>query len=174
MEKKIKVSAKEKESEKKAVQAVNDDDLQALLAQSEKLQETEFAEDGVQFQYILLAKVGSKALKKSNAQMYIKGLAMGDFYLQKEKVNLGDAVKVVPLAFITIYNEVDFDGNDNKFFGKWTSEQAKQYPLVEGSYYNRALPNGNILVPVHLVLVEVLGHEELDRAAIAYKKTHFP
>lgn len=166
-----KVKAKTVKEVKKDVLAVNDDDLQALLAQSEKLQEKEIADDGVQMQYILLAKDGSKALKRSNKELYIAGLSIGDFYVQKEKINLGEKIKVVPLSFVTVYNECDFDGLNNKFFGKWTSEQAKQYPLQKGSYFNRQLPNGNVLVPSHWVIVDVLGHDELDKAVVAYKKT---
>lgn len=91
--------------------------------------------------------------------------------MQKQKLNLGDSLKVVPLAFITVYNETDTEGQGAHFFGTWNKEQACTYPTVEGSYYNRQLPNGHILVPSNWVMVEVLGHPELKNAVVAYKRT---
>ena len=46
-----------------------------------------------------------------------------------------------------------------------------QFPLVEGSYFDRQLPNGHILTPSNWVVVEVIGHREIKLAVIAYKST---
>lgn len=155
-------------AEEKAI--VNEEELNELLAKSKKLQEKEIAGEGAKVNYLLLAKIGSKALKKSN-ELYIEGLKSGDFYLQKQKLNLGDKLEVVPLSFITIYNEKESDSMDAQFFGVWNKEQALTYPLVEGSYFNRQLPNGHILAPVNWVIVEIVGHPEIENAVIAYKST---
>lgn len=159
------------EVEGKEITSVNEDELAGLLAQNQKLQEKENAGEGVKADYILLAKSGSKALKRSEKDLYIEGLAIGDFYIQKDKVKLGEKLKVVPLAFITIYQEKDGTGRDAKFFGVWNKEQAVNYPVADGSYFNRQLPNGHILVPTNWVMVEVLGHREIENAVIAYKST---
>lgn len=159
--------------EQKEVMGKNvDDELANLMAENEKLQKKESAGDSVKADYILLAKQNCKALKKSQKDLYIEGLEEGQFYIQTSKKNLGSKLKVVPLAFITIYNEF----NDKEFKGTWNKEQAITYPVVDGSYYDRQLPNGNILVPTNWVMVEVLGHSEGDEhkianAVIAYKKT---
>ena len=159
------------QTEGKEVASVNEDELAELLAQNQKLQEREVAEDGVKATYILLAKAGSKALKRSDKENYIEGLAQGDIYLHKEKKNLGSSIKVVPLAFITLYNERENANQDSKFFGVWNKEQAMKYPVAEGSYFNRQLPNGHILVPVNWVMVSVLGHHEIENAVVAFKST---
>lgn len=162
---------KDSEVEGKEIANVSDDELALALEQSKKLQEKENEGDGVKADYLLLAKSGSKALKRSEKDLYIEGLAVGDIYIQKDKLNLGAELKVVPLAFITLYNEKADAGKDAQFFGTWNKEQAVQFDLVEGNNFNRQLPNGHILVPVNWVMVEVLGHPEIENAVIAFKST---
>lgn len=159
------------QTEGKEIAEVSDDELALLLEEGKKHQEAENAGDGVKADYILLAKSGTKALKKSQTDLYIDGLKIGDFFLQKEKKVLGNKLRVVPLAFITLYQEKTDDTKDSDFHGVWNKEQAEKLPLVEGSYYNRLCPNGHILMPVNWVMVEVLGHPEIENAVIAYKKT---
>ena len=158
--------------EKKATEVEGaDEELNSLLEQSKTLQEHEEAGDPVKADYILLAKSGSKALKRSMKDLFIEGLAIGDFYIQKEKKNLGNALKVVPLSFITVYSETDGAQLNAKFFGMWNKEQACQFPVADGSYFDRQLPNGHILSPSNWVMVEVLDHPEIENAVIAYKRT---
>ena len=159
------------EVEGKEVAQVSDEELASLIAEGKKHQEAENAGDGVRADYILLAKAGTKALKKTQPELYIEGLKIGDFFLQKEKKVLGDKLRVVPLAFITLYQEKESEATDSDFYGVWNKEQAEKYPLVDGSYYNRQLDNGHILMPVNWVMVEVLEHPEIENAVIAYKKT---
>ena len=139
------------EVEGKEVAEVSDEELATLMAEGKKHQDAENAGDGVKADYILLAKSGTKALKKSQADLYIEGLKIGDFFLQKEKKVLGEKLRVVPLAFITLYQEKESADKDAKFFGVWNKEQAETYPLVDGSYYDR--------------------QPELENAVIAYKST---
>lgn len=157
--------------EGKEVAEVSDEELAVLMSKSAELQTQENASDGVKADYILLAKQGTKALVKSRKDLYIQGLAIGDFFLQKDKINLGDSLKVVPLAFITLYQEKDGTGRDANFFGVMNKEQAANYPSVEGAPYNKQLPNGHILCPVNWVMVEVVGHPEIENGVIAYKST---
>lgn len=159
------------EVEGKEVAQVSDEELALLMEEGKKHQEAENAGDGVKADYILLAKTGTKAINPKKEDLYIEGLKVGDFFLQKEKKILGNKLKVVPLAFITLYQEKDDDTKDADFHGVWNKEQAEKLPLVEGSYYNRLCPNGHILMPVNWVMVEVLGHPEIENAVIAYKKT---
>ena len=110
-------------------------------------------------------------MKKKEEELYIEGLKKGEIYIQKDKINLGDELRVVPLAFITLYNEFEGSGKDAKFVGRWNKEQATSYPLVEGNNFNRQLPNGHVLVPVNWVMVEILGHKEIENAVISFKST---
>ena len=159
------------EVEGKEIAEVSDEELAELIAQNSKLQENENEGDGVKADYLLLAKSGTKALKPKEKDLYIEGLKIGDIFLQKEKLILGSEIKVVPLAFITLYDEKDGTSKDARFFGRWNKEQATTFPTVEGNSFNRKLPNGHILIPVNWVMVEVLGHKEIENAVIAFKST---
>lgn len=159
------------QTEGKEVAEVSDEELALLMEEGKKHQDTENAGDGVKADYILLAKSGTKALKKSQTDLFIEGLGIGDFFLQKEKKVLGKELLVVPLTFITLYQEKESKDVNAKFFGVWNKAQAESYDLVEGSYYDRQLPNGHILQPVNWVMVEVLGHPEIENGVIAYKAT---
>ena len=151
--------------------AVSDEELAGLVAQNTKLQEKESEGDGVKADYLLLAKPNTKALQRSQKDLYIQGLQIGDIFLQKDKKVLGAELKVVPLAFINLYQEKESAAKDANFFGMWNKEQAVKFPVAEGSYFNRQLPNGHILVPVNWVMVTVIGHHEIENAVIAFKST---
>ena len=150
--------------------AYSEEELAGLLAQNQKLQEKENAGESIKADYLILAKTGTKALQRSKKE-YIQGLQIGDIFLQKDKKILGTEVKVVPLAFITLYQEKESADQDAKFFGMWNKEQAVTFPVADGSYFNRQLPNGHILVPVNWVCVTVIGHHEIENAVIAFKST---
>lgn len=151
--------------------AYSEEELAELMAQSQKLQEKENAGESIKADYLILAKTGTKALQRSQKDLYIQGLQIGDIFLQKDKKILGAEVKVVPLAFITLYQEKESAAQDAKFFGMWNKEQAVTFPVADGSYFNRQLPNGHILVPVNWVCVTVIGHHEIENAVIAFKST---
>ena len=151
--------------------AYSEEELAGLLAQNQKLQEKENAGEGIKADYLILAKTGTKALQRSQKDLYIQGLQIGDIFLQKDKKILGAEVKVVPLAFITLYQEKESAAQDAKFFGMWNKEQAVTFPVADGSYFNRQLPNGHILAPVNWVCVTVIGHHEIENAVIAFKST---
>ena len=150
--------------------AYSEEELAGLLAQNQKLQEKENVGESVKADYLILAKTGTKALQRSKKE-YVQGLQIGDIFLQKDKKILGTEVKVVPLAFISLYLEKESSAQDAKFFGMWNKEQAVTFPVADGSYFNRQLPNGHILVPVNWVCVTVIGHHEIENAVIAFKST---
>ena len=150
--------------------AYSEEELAGLLAQNQKLQEKENEGEGIKADYLILAKTSTKALQRSREE-YIQGLQIGDIFLQKEKRILGAELRVVPLAFISLYQERESTAQNAKFFGMWNKEQAVTFPVADGSYFNRQLPNGHILVPVNWVCVTVIGHHEIENAVIAFKST---
>lgn len=150
--------------------AYSEEELAGLLAQNQKLQEKENEGEAVKADYLILAKTSTKALQRSREE-YIQGLQIGDIFIQKDKKILGTELKVVPLAFISLYQERESAAQNAKFFGMWNKEQAVTFPVADGSYFNRQLPNGHILVPVNWVCVTVIGHHEIENAVIAFKST---
>ena len=161
----------ENQTEGKEITTVSDEELTELLNQNQKLQEKANEGEGIKADYLILAKPSTKALQRSQKDLYIQGLQVGDIFLQKDKKVLGSELKVVPLAFITLYQEKESVAKDAKFFGMWNKEQAVEFPVAEGSYFNRQLPNDHILVPVNWVMVTVIGHHEIENAVIAFKST---
>ena len=161
----------ENQTEGKEITTVSDEELATLINQNQKLQEKENEGEGIKADYLILAKPSTKALQRSQKDLYIQGLQVGDIFLQKDKKVLGSELKVVPLAFITLYQEKESASQDAKFFGIWNKEQAVSFPVAEDSYFNRQLPNGHILVPVNWVMVTVIGHHEIENAVIAFKST---
>jgi hypothetical protein len=141
------------------------------MEQNSRLQQKESEGEGVKADYILLAKPATKALSRANKDLYIKGLSIGDIFIQKSQTVFGPELEVVPLAFITLYNERESTDKDSRFFGVWNKEQACQYPVADGSYFNRQLPNGHLLIPVNWVMVSIIGHHEVENAVIAFKST---
>jgi hypothetical protein len=115
---------KEGQTEGKEVAQVSDEELAQLMEQNSRLQQKESEGEGVKADYILLAKPATKALKRSEKDLYIAGLSIGDIFIQKSKLNLGAEIEVVPLAFITLYNEREGADKDSRFFGVWNKEQA--------------------------------------------------
>lgn len=158
-------------ADKKKELAYSEEELKALLEQNQALQSKENENDTVKADYLILAKTGTKALQRSQKDLYIPGLQIGDIFLQNEKKILGAEVKVVPLAFITLYQEKESAAQDAQYYGVWNKEQATTFPIVEGSYFNRQLPNGHILIPVNWICVTVIGHHEIENAVIAFKST---
>lgn len=162
----------ESQTEGKEVAEVSDDEIASLMNQNAKLQEHENEGDGVKADYLILAKSGTKALSKLNKDLYVEGLKQGDIFIQKDKKVLGDKVRVIPLAFVTLYNEKDADTNEARFYGVWSKEQASALPYANGSDFNHVVPqNGHVLVPVNWVLVDVIGHPEIENGVVAFKKT---
>ena len=161
----------ENQTEGKEITTVSDEELTELLNQNQKLQEKENEGEGIKADYLILAKPNTKALQRSQKDLYIQGLQVGDIFLQKDKKILGAELKVVPLAFITLYQEKESASQDAKVFRVWNKEQAVSFSFAEDSYFNRQLPNGHILVPVNWVMVTVIGHHEIENAVIAFKST---
>lgn len=144
-------------------------EIEELLEENKVLRQDEMSEGGVKPDYIILAKTGTKALNPVEKELYIEGLKMGDFFIQGDKKVLGNELVVVPLAFMTVYNEKESASVGARFLGKWSREEALKYPLADSSFFDRILPSGHILTPSNWVVVEVLGHKDLKFAVIAYK-----
>ena len=128
---------------------------------------------GKQFSFVLIAQKGSKAIDPDEKDLYIDGLKRKQFYLMKEKKILGDTLRVVPLMFIPCYGEYSIDKRNPKkaptFVGVWHKDDALEVPLAEGSYFDRPLPNGNVLRPINWVPVYLPDFPELEDIAVPFK-----
>lgn len=128
------------------------------------------AEDGSNVTFVSLAQSLSKALDEDEPEHYIEGLKVKEFYIGSKKLRLGKSLEVVPLSFVTVYNEFS-SGQDSKFLGVWHKEDALKYPLCPTHYFNRQLPNGNELRPVKWVLVYLPDYPDIPNVVITFKST---
>jgi hypothetical protein len=51
----------------------------------------------------------------------------------------------------------------------WLPDQAMQFDIAEGSLFDRELPNGNVLQPVHWVFVYLHDFPDVDDGIIAFR-----
>lgn len=148
-------------------------DVSALAAKAvaaKALDSANRAQDGVNVQFISLCQSLAKALD-DESELHIPGVKVKDFYIQAKKLKLGAKLRVVPLAFITVYTEYSGSGQTGKFLGIWHKEDALQYPLCPGHFFNRELPNGHELRPAHWVIVYMPDFPDIERAVISFKST---
>ena len=148
---------------------MSDEELAALAQSAAEREQGTRAQSGSKVLFISIAQDGSTALKKKDKN-FIEGLSDREFYIQSKKIVLGDELKVVPLAIWEVYNEMT---NDRKprFLGIWLKDDAEKFPLVDGDFYKRALPNGNVLQPITWVIVYLPDHPELERCVLSFKST---
>jgi hypothetical protein len=151
--------------------AVNDPALAALAARAAAADTATRSSDGMNVSFVSVCQATAKALDDTDTKMYIPGLAQKDFYIQAQKMKLGKKLRVIPLAFLSVYNEFSGPGQNAKFLGVWHKDDAERFDLCPGSYYNRELPNGHELRPVKWVAVFLPDFPEVERAVITFKST---
>ena len=165
-----KVATKKTVEAKKKV--VSDDaEMLALLEANEVLNNAE-ASDGANVSFISLAKEGCKALDEDDPEFFIKDLKVKEYYIGKMKTRLGQNLKVVPLAFLNLFNQFSEAGNDGVFQGIWQYKEGDSFPLLMGSYYDRELPNDSgILKPVIWIPVYLPDFPDIVNPVITFKVT---
>ncbi len=148
---------------------VADDDFLSLIDENEKLaaQDT----DGLNVSFISIAKDKCSALDEDDEKNYIPELKLKQFYIHKDKKVLGSTLEVIPLAFFSLFAEYENVPRNAKYFGPWQYEEGIKYDLIDGSFYDRQLPNGNILKPIIWVPVLCPQFPELNKPILSAKVT---
>jgi hypothetical protein len=147
------------------------DELAALALAGKELEDEQRAQTGNQNSFITLVKSNGQVLDKNNPS-FMKGVKPLDYVITNKKVNLGAKLDVTVLGMFKVYAEVkrsDAANDMPKTVGFWMPEQAMQFEIADGSIFDRALPNGNILQPVHWVFVYLHNNPDIDDAIIAFR-----
>lgn len=124
--------------------------------------------------FLSLCQSGARALKEEYDDLYMPELKPRDFYIQSRKIILGKKLRVVPVLFLSVYNELAPAKTPKglpKFVGVWHKDDAAPYDLKFGSYFDKELPNGNILQPVTWVICYLPAHPELENVVLTFKST---
>jgi hypothetical protein len=156
------------------------DELSSLALEGKELEDERRAETGSQNSFITLVKANSKVLDKNHAN-YVKGAKAMDYVIVSKKLLLGPKLDATILGMFKVYAEVELapiidkgpkkgqkDGMDTTV-GFWNPDQATQFPMAEGAIFDRELPNGHVLQPVHWVMVYLHDFPEIEDALISFR-----
>lgn len=161
------------EERKVVASSMSAGELAALASKTKAADAQARNSNGIPVTFISLAKDGTKALKESS-DLYIEDLQMKEFFVQNTKTILGKKLKIVPLYFLSVYTEhSSADFSTAKFLGVWREKDGDKFPLLMGSFYDRELPNGNVLRPGMWLMCYVVGHPEIENPVITFKSTGF-
>ena len=154
----------------KAVAAENEfDDLSNLALEGKAAEDEERARTGGSLTWITCVQPGTDVTTKGSAT-YQKGVEAGDFYIADKQLRIGEKLRGTVLAMFKVYGEIkkkDKDSDMAKTIGFWHPDDAEQIPL-EGNF-ERPLANGNVLVPMHWVFLEIEGHEDIVDAMLPFR-----
>ena len=147
------------------------DELSALAASNREMEAIERAKAGSNLSFISLATPRSTALDK-NAPSFIKGAKPFDYVIPGKKINLGAKLDATILGMFKVYSEVTpkrKEGEMAKTIQFWMPDDAIQFPIMMGSYFDRELPSGNLLQPGHWVFLYLHDHPEIDDGLISFR-----
>jgi hypothetical protein len=147
------------------------DELSSLALEGKELEDEQRAQTGSQNSFITLVKANGQVLDKNNPA-FMKGVKPLDYVITSKKLRLGAKLDVTVLGMFKVYAEVkkgDTDKEMPKTVAFWMPEQAMQFEIAPGSIFDRELPNGNVLQPVHWVFVYLHDFPEVDDGIIAFR-----
>jgi hypothetical protein len=147
------------------------DELSSLALAGKELEDEQRAQTGSQNSFITLVKANGQVLDKNNPA-FMKGVKPLDYVIASKKLKLGAKLDVTILGMFKVYAEVkkgDTDKEMPKTVAFWMPDQAMNFEIAPGSIFDRELPNGNVLQPVHWVFVYLHEFPEVDDGIIAFR-----
>jgi hypothetical protein len=147
------------------------DELSALAAQNKELEDSERAKTGGQNSFITLVQ-GNSGILLPDDSAYIKGVKLHDYVISSKKLRLGATLDITILGMFKLYAETARKEKETDMaptVGFWMPEDAMQVP-VQG-IFDRPLPNGNVLKPVHWVYVYLHDHPDITDGMITFRST---
>jgi hypothetical protein len=151
--------------------AGDNDELSSLALAGKELEDEQRAQTGSQNSFITLVKANGQVLDKNNPA-FMKGVKALDYVIASKKLKLGAKLDVTVLGMFKVYAEVkkgDTDKEMPKTVAFWMPDQAVQFEIAPGSIFDRELPNGNVLQPVHWVYVYLHDFPEVDDGIVAFR-----
>jgi hypothetical protein len=148
-----------------------DDELLSLALAGKELEDEQRAQTGSQNSFITLVKANGQVLDKNNPA-FMKGVKPLDYVITSKKLKLGAKLDATILGMFKVYAEVkkgDTDKEMPKTVAFWMPDQAMQFEIAPGSIFDRELPNGNVLQPVHWVFLYLHDFPEVDDGIVAFR-----
>jgi hypothetical protein len=147
------------------------DELSSLALAGKELEDEQRAQTGSRNSFITLVKANGQVLDK-NSPAFMKGVKALDYVITSKKLKLGAKLDATILGMFKVYAEVkkgDTDKEMPKTVAFWMPDQAMQFEIAPGSIFDRELPSGNVLQPVHWVFVYLHDFPEIDDGIIAFR-----
>lgn len=137
------------------------DDLSRLAVEGKQFEDEERARTGSSLTWVTCVQPGVGLITKGD-DAYVKGVEAGDFFLNDRKLHIGETLRGNLLGAFKVYAEQKKKESASEMAQTvkfWHPDDADQIPL-EGNF-ERPLANGNVLVPMHWVFLEIEGHEDI-------------
>jgi hypothetical protein len=155
---------------------VGEDDLLSLVLAGKELEDEQRALSGSQNSFITLVKSNGQVLDKNNPA-YMKGVKPLEYVITTKKLRLGMKLDATIVGMFKVFAEVKLSPLNakgqkdeiDKTVGFWLPEQAMQYGIAPGSIFDRELPNGNVLQPVHWIFLYLHDYPEITDGIIALR-----
>jgi hypothetical protein len=145
--------------------------LSSLALAGKELEDEQRAQTGSQNSFITLVKANGQVLDKNNPA-FMKGVKALDYVIASKKLKLGAKLDVTVIGMFKVYAEVKKSAVKDEMsttVAFWMPDQAMQFDIAEGSIFDRELPNGNVLQPVHWVFVYLHDFPEVDDGIVAFR-----
>jgi hypothetical protein len=152
------------------------DELSSLALAGKELEDEQRAQTGSQNSFITLVKANGQVLDKNNPA-FMKGVKPLDYVIASKKLKLGAKLDATILGMFKVYAEVKPSPTNakgqkeemDKTVAFWMPDQAMQFEIAPGSIFDRELPNGNVLQPVHWVFVYLHDFPDVDDGIVAFR-----
>lgn len=145
------------------------DDLSNLAVEGKACEDEERARTGGSLTWITCVQPGTGVTTKGDPA-YVKGVEAGDFYIADRQLHIGEKLRGTLLGMFKVYGEVKKKEKESemaKTIAFWHPDDAEQIDL-EGNF-ERPLANGNVLVPMHWVFLEIEGHEDIVDVMLPFR-----
>lgn len=147
------------------------DDLSNLAREGKACEDEIRAQTGGSMTWIACVQPGAGVLTKGDPA-YMKGVEAGDFYIADKKLHTGDTLRATVLGMFKVYAEQKRKESENEMaqtISFWLPQDAEQILLPPGENFARTLANGNTLVPMHWVFLDIEGHPEITDAMLPFR-----
>jgi len=155
----------------KKTKASEADELSALALANKEMEGEERAKTGSQNSFITLVKANGQVLDKNNPA-YMPGVKPLDYVISSKKLKLGKALDATIIGMFKIYAEVKQKEKDSEMpvtVQFWNPADAANFPVIPGTIFDRGLPSGNILQPVHWVFVYLHDFPDIEDGLIGFR-----
>jgi hypothetical protein len=149
------------------------DELSVLAGKAKAMEDEERAKSGGSNAFIALVQGNSGILLEDDPR-YIEGVALHDYVIPSKRLCLGAKLDATVIGCFKLYEErakKERDSDIAPTVGFWHPEDAEAVPVAPGEIFQRDLPNGNILMPVHWVFLYLHKYPDITGGLLAFRST---